>query len=525
MEYAIAVIDIGMTNKKVAVYDDALRQLDARYRVFEPKTVCGEGGGDAFEAHDLDAMEAWFLDELAAAGKKYPVKAVAVTTHGATVACLDKDGRAALPCVYYTHEPGGAFHRRFYGRFGQADELQARTGTPAFEAMINPAKGILFAQEQFPNAFKNVRRILPYPQYWGFRLTGKAGVESTYMGCHSYLWDQVDHRLSSVARGLGIAELLPDKLNRSYDALGTVSGDAAAKTGLSRNTIVTMGIHDSNASLLPHFAKKGAAVPAGGTGFVLNSTGTWCVMMNPVKEYGFAPEELGKVVFFNISAFGTPVKTAIFLGGQEFETWSKILMAKHKRDDFPPYDRGRYTQMLRDANCFLLPELVAGSGQFPGSRPRVVEGGKIWYYEDIAAAVSAAAPDGGAFPPCFEDYEQGFAALRISLVMQSLTALERTGLKPGQAVITEGGFRKNEAYNRLLSSAFAHNKVYLTGIAEATALGAAMTAKMALTGKSLAELSGDFEVDYQEVEKSDIPELFSYRQAWMKQVCGQQRKD
>jgi hypothetical protein len=32
-----------------------------------------------------------------------------------------------------------------------------------------------------------------------------------------------------------------------------------------------------------------------------------------VARYGFAPEELGKVVFFNISAFGTPIKTAIFL--------------------------------------------------------------------------------------------------------------------------------------------------------------------------------------------------------------------
>jgi sugar (pentulose or hexulose) kinase len=99
--------------------------------------------------------------------------------------------------------------------------------------------------------------------------------------------------------------------------------------------------------------------------------------------------------------------------------------------------------------------------------------------------------------------------------MQSLAALERTGLQPGTVIITEGGFRKDEAYNRLLSSAFRDNKVYLTDIAEATALGAAMTAKTALTGKSLAAMAGDFEVDYQEVPKSDIPELINYRKAWM----------
>ena len=496
----IAVIDIGMTNKKLAIYDDSLRLLDTKYRVFDPLIVNG------LECHDLDSIEKWYLGELAAAQKQFPVKAIAVSTHGATFVCLGNNGKAALPCVYYTHEPGGEFHRRFYNRFGEAEELQAVTGTPAFEAMINPAKGLFFAQEQFPDMFKNVTKVLPYPQYWGFRLTGKAGVESTYMGCHTYLWDQIESAPSSVARGLGIARLLPDKLNKSWDILGNISVDTAEKTKLPADTIVTMGIHDSNASLLPHFAKKGK------TGFTLNSTGTWCVMMNPVDKYGFTQEELGKVVFFNICAFGTPVKTAIFLGGQEFESWSKILMAIHNRTDIPPYDEAKYRKILQEADCFLLPELVAGAGQFPGSKPRVVEGGKDYAWEETAACT----------PPCFGNYEQGFALLRISLVMQSLVALERTGLQPGSAIITEGGFRKDESYNRLLSSAFKDNKVYITDIAEATALGAAMTAKMALSGKQLAELGSDFEIDYQEVEKSEMPELFSYRKAWMEQVLKKQ---
>jgi sugar (pentulose or hexulose) kinase len=516
MRYAIAVIDIGMTNKKVAVYSDSLRQLDAQYRGFEPMTVYGESGAESFQAHDLAAMEAWFLEELAAAAKRFPIRAIAVSTHGATFVCLGKDGKPALPCVYYTHDPastaaGRDFHRRFYERFGAPAELQARTGTPSFEAMINPAKGIFFAQEQFPEAFKNVVSVLPYPQYWGFRLTGIAGAENTYMGCHTYLWDQIAHCLSPVAHGLGIAPLLPEQPQKPWDVLGTIRPETADKTGLAPDTIVTLGIHDSNASLLPHFAKRGER------GFVLNSTGTWCVMMNPVREYGFAPEELGKVVFFNSSAFGTPVKTAIFLGGQEFETWSKILMALHGRDDLPPYDEERYRRILRDADCFLLPELVAGSGQFPGSTPRVVQGGKTWLYKDIAAAGHNASAD---IPPCFGDYEQGFAVLRISLVMQSLVALERTGLEPGADIITEGGFRKNEAYNRLLSAAFTNNRVYLTSVSEATALGSAMTARAALEGTGIAEMAGDFTVDYQEVAKADMPELCSYRKAWM-ELAGQ----
>jgi sugar (pentulose or hexulose) kinase len=502
--YAIAVIDIGMTNKKVAVYDSALRQLDAQYRSFAPKKING------LDTHDLEAMEEWFVEVLKSFAAQYPIKAIAISAHGATFVCVGKDGRPALPCVYYTHEPGEDFHRRFYQIVGDPKELQARTGTPAFMAMINPAKGLFFAKEQFDEAFKNTTVILPYPQYWGFRFTGKIGIESTYMGNHTYLWDQLDNCLSTVARKLEITSLIPisdngkdssaGKLYKSWDILGAVSAEIVDRTGLPKETIVTMGIHDTNSTLLPHFAKKGE-------GFILNSTGTWCVIMNPVKKYGFAQEELGKVVLFNISAFKTPIKTAIFLGGQEFEIWSALFMKKYGRDDIPGWDYELYSHILKEKRIFLLPELTPGSGQFPASRARITEDGKNYFFDTQDLADCSAA------------YEELFACLRISLVMQTLTALERSGIKKGfEEVYTEGGFRKDESYSRLLSSALKDNRVYLTDVNEATALGAAMTAKMALTGKPLKDLAGDFEIDYNEVEKIDIPELFSYREAWMEQV-------
>ena len=117
--------------------------------------------------------------------------------------------------MYYTHEPGEDFHRRFYERFGKAEELQQKTGTPAFKAMINTAKYIFFAQEQFSEEFKNVTAIVPYSQYWGQCFTGKTKVEfteSTNMGNHNYFWDQINNTHSPVAEGLGITHLLSGKL-------------------------------------------------------------------------------------------------------------------------------------------------------------------------------------------------------------------------------------------------------------------------------------------------------------------------
>jgi len=499
VEYAIAVIDIGMTNKKVAVYDDLLNQLDARYLVFDPVIV------DGMECHDLEAMEEWFLTEIKSLAEKYPIKVISISTHGATFVCTGKNGKPAVPCVYYTHEPGDEFHKRFYETFGKKEELQAKTGTPAFKAMINPAKGLFFAQEKFAESFKNVTSVLPYPQYWGFRLTGKAGVESTYMGNHTYLWNHSEGCLSSVAQKLGIADKLPDKLCKPWDILGTIKCELAEKTGLPKETIVTMGIHDSNSALLPHFAKKGER------GFILNSTGTWCVIMNPVEKYGFAPDELGKVVFFNISAFGNPIKTAIFLGGLEFETWSELIQKQHRRNDNPPWNEELYRRILKEKKIFLLPELTQGSGQFPSSRARISDNGKNYYFDDLELAA-----DKG-----FADYETSIAVLRISLVMQTLTALERAGIQKGYDVYTEGGFRKDESYSRLLSSALSENKAFLTDIKEASALGAAIIAKMAVsgdTGKSLESLSEDFKISYNEQEKGSFPELEPYRKAWLSEA-------
>jgi sugar (pentulose or hexulose) kinase len=494
----IAVIDIGMTNKKVAIYDDSLRQIEVSYKNFPPVMVEG------LPTHDLSGMEDWFMERLADAASRYPIRSIAVTTHGATFVCVDAEGNPCVPCVFYTHEVGDDFHRRFYDRFGDPNNLQEETGTPEFKAMINPAKGIFFAKERFPESFERTRYVLFYPEYWAYRLTGVVSAEGTYTGCHTYLWNWKNGAWSSVAEKLGILGLMPQRMLDPWDSLGTITDSIAKRTGLSKDVIVTAGIHDSNSSLLPHFAKRGKE------GFMLNSTGTWCVIMNPVSKYGFEKDELGKVVFFNQSAFRTPVKTAIFLGGQEFEAWTKLAMSVNGRQDFPPFDPALYERFFAAANVFVLPELVAGSGQFPGSKPCVVEDGVVYGYEKIVSRESV--------PPSFMRYETAFAAINASIAIQTLVALGRAGLDDSITVCTEGGFRRNAAYTALLSSALPRNKCLLTDMTEATALGAAMTAKIALSGLKLEDLAGEFTIEYTEVNKLQFPRFESYRKAWLEIV-------
>ena len=286
--------------------------------------------------------------------------------------------------------------------------------------------------------------MLNYPQYWGYRLTGRRGAEGTYTGCHSYLWDWKGARYSSVAEKLGISGMMPFPLRDSWDVLGTITDRIAGRTGLARDVVVTMGIHDSNASLLPHLAK------AEGKDFILNSTGTWCVLMHPQESFGFARDELGKVVFFNRSAYNKPVKTAIFLGGMEYEAWAKAIASSAglaSDDVLPVPTEEDYRAVVGARSDFILPEYVPGSGQFPGSVSRAVEGDSDFALADIEA--------GRVVPGFMKDARRALAGLNLSLAIQTIVALDRAGLKNDTVVFTEGGFRKNAGYNAILASALA----------------------------------------------------------------------
>jgi L-fuculokinase len=495
MESCVAVIDIGMTNKKVAVYDSSLRVAASRSRTFEPIMI------DGLPTHDLAGMEEWFLDQLGCVAREFLIRAIAVTAHGATFVCVGPDGKPCAPCVLYTYEPGQAFQRRFYDLAGDPGELQAVTGTPVFSAMINAGKGLFFLRERFPEEFARTESVLALPQYWGLRLTGKAGAEGTYIANHTYLWDWVRDRYSFVAGALGVAGKLPPRLLRPWDTLGHITPEVAKATGLSPDTVVTLGIHDSNASLLPHLAASGER------DFVLNSTGTWCVLMHPQESYGFEPGEIGKVVFFNRSAYRKPVKTAIFLGGQEYEAWSGLI-AKTAGAAAGDSDPAAYRELFKAGSAFILPEIVPGSGQFPGSRARAVEDGKAYSFQDIDS--------GRAVPAFLRNPRVAMAALNASLAIQTQVALGRAGLKPGAGVYTEGGFRKNAGYNALVASALPDNPVSLTDICEATSFGAAMTAVAALEGVEPGDLGERFKVDYRSVAPLPEADVFpAYRDAWM----------
>jgi sugar (pentulose or hexulose) kinase len=491
---AVAVIDIGKTNKKVMVFDRDLTFLDKRTKNFESRIV------DGVELEAIDEMREWILEGLADLSKRYEFVSVAITTHGAAVVTVTEDGEIACPVVSYTHQVEDDLHDRFYETVGARDDLQRETATVEIKPLVNVAKLLYFTRERWPDRFETVSSILFFPQYFAYILTGNLCSDFTYVGCHTYLWDFRAWDWSHVAETLGFTGMLPGPPRRSSESAGGVTEEIAERCGIAAGTPVTVGIHDSNASLLPYLLRRSEEP------FVLNSTGTWCVAMHPDTEVRFKPDEIGKSVFFNISAFGTPVKTTILMGGLEYETYTKILKDLHSTDELPEFNRTLYQRVIDQRRHFVIPSILPGAGQFPDSRARVMDGGREYPIEGIKS--------GELVPPLLQDLPAAYATLNLSIAIQSKIALERVGLKPGMALYTEGGFRHNRDYNVLLASFFPENPVYLTGIEEATAFGAAITGLASLEGKDPVAYADRFEIETFEVKPEDLSGLDEYEAAF-----------
>ncbi len=497
MKYAIAVLDIGKTNKKLLVFNEKIEVIDTAVKSVPPTEENG------IRVENVPALLEWFYETLKGFAAQYPIRAIGCSAHGAAFVGVDAQGNQAVPLVDYTFEPDESLHGEFFAMAGDRIELQKQTATVELKPLINPAKLLFFTKKQYPDAFEQCRWFLPYSSFIGMQLTGKPNAEWTYVGCHTYLWDFLNGTWSSVAEGLGITDKLPKSVGKPWDVLGTVSAEVAERCGLDPDTVVTAGIHDSNAALVPYLLNQEEE-------FLLNSTGTWCVAMQPGDVVNFEPDELGKSVFFNISAFGTPVKTAVLMAGAEYEVYTGILSAMHNGAGMPEFDLDVYRKVVASRSQFILPGVVVGAGQFPDSTARVIEGEDTYSLDEIRS--------GTRVPAFFHDLPTASAVLNLSLAAQTRVAFERVGVDRVSHVYTEGGFRKNRDYNCLMATLFPDLELSLTGMAEASAVGAAACAYIARTKCDPREAAALLCIDREPVSGVDLPGLREYADALVDRI-------
>lgn len=304
MAAAVLVLDVGKTHAKLTLVSLEGAPAVTRVRANPP----------AGPALDAAGIESWLFAAMAELGELAEIVAIVPVAHGAAAALVDADSLAAPVLDYEATPPADT-----------ADAYEAerdpfeRTLSPRLPGGLN--LGVqLMGQESL---IEDGAQILPWPQYWAFRLSGEKASEVTSLGCHTDLWFPREGTWSDMARRRGWARRFAP-LRRAGEVLGRLRGEVAGATRLPPSCEVLCGLHDSNASLLAARAQSALA----GRPFCLVSTGTWFVVMQSGSSHSPRLDE-SEGALGNVDVEGALVPTARFMGGREFAAMTGGARASH----------------------------------------------------------------------------------------------------------------------------------------------------------------------------------------------------
>ncbi|MBU2514117.1 hypothetical protein KJ966_22510 [bacterium] len=483
----ICVLDVGNTNKKLQIFDAAYQIVHTRSAQFPERSE------SELTLEPIEEIMDWFLEGLKEVSALFEIGAIAVSAHGGSFVCLDQTGSLSIPMLFNAHDPGPDFHARFYDKFGSADQFHIETSTPPLPYLVCIGKGIAFAKEQFPEAFAQTAHILGLPQYIGYRLTENLALEKTYLGNHTYLWDFKKEEFSPFVDQLGIRHLLPKNILSPWDRLGTVTRAIADATGLSVETIVIAGIHDSSSAFIPFSLMDEHPK-------ILSSAGSMIVNMIAEDAPDINEDDLGKTIYYNNGAFSKLIKTVFFAGGIEFDLYRQLIQSIHNRDDIPPFNHDLCELVLAEATQFITPSITT-MGMFPVGSSRAVENGQFFGLDKLFM---------GETPAFFQDYDRAFMVLNLSIAIHSKLSIEAIRRSPSTPVYVEGGFHKNDSHTALLAALLPNTQVLTTDVTEVTSLGAAILARAALAGKSPEKLTALPTIQQQEISCQPLINLDRY---------------
>ncbi len=430
-EKVIAVFDIGKTNKKIILFNYDLKLVSETEQRF---TEINDD--DGFPCEDIDRLEEWIKESLTSLARsdKYDLTAINFATYGATLAFLDESGRRVTPLFNYLKPVEEKIPEHIYKKYGGQDEFCRRTASPAL-GMLNSGMQALWLKYRKPDIFRNIRYILHFPQYLSFVITGKIYSEHTSLGCHTALWDFDNMAYHPWTEDENLK--LPDPVDISTTNDVIIEG---------KKIKVGIGIHDSSSSLAPYFsASKGK--------FLLVSTGTWCINMNPFNTELLTTQQLDHDCLCYLSISRQPVKSSRLFLGHLHETAVNELNVHFKTDT------GYYRSVKPDNRI-----LDCCSQRMAGKR---------FFFDDIPYSRELRTkPD----YYIFKSFEDGYHQLMIEL---SELAVEAIGLVLPAAddienIYITGGFSENQLFRRLISEAYPVKNVYTSEISNATALGAAL---------------------------------------------------
>ena len=425
---AVAIFDIGKTNKKAFLFNESY-QIVWENSVNLAETVDEDG----FPCEDIVALKDWFLgcwDEMKSQ-TQFNLKAVNFSTYGASFVYIDEEGNPLTPLYNYLRPYPEKLKDKFYTKYQGEEVFAVKTASPVLGS-LNSGMQIYRLKKENPEVFDKVKYCLHLPQYMSFLLTKEGFTDITSIGCHTNLWNFNKMKYHKWIRKQNITEKLAP-IHSSEDAV-IIENDIA----------VGIGLHDSSSALIPYMINFEDP-------FVLLSTGTWVITMNPFNDKKLSFEELQNDCLCYLHYKGKPVKASRLFAGNEHEIQS-LKLATH-------FDVAvdSYKHVLYDKD--IINELRAKFEQYTIGDSKILKDCPF-NKRDLSN---------------FENYDVAYHQLMLDLIAQQIVS---TNLvihnSPVKKVFVDGGFSKNSIYMNLLAEAFPTMEVYAASMAQASSLGAAL---------------------------------------------------
>ncbi len=432
MEKVVAIFDIGKTNKKLLLFNEKAEVVFQHEEKF-PTTV----DEDNFECDDIDKIECWIksaLEEIVN-DDKFLLMGVNFSTYGASLAFVDAQNHRLTPIYNYLKPVGEKYACSLYSLFGGEAEFCRQTASPALGVMLNSAIQLLWMKDKHPDILKKAKHILHFPQYLSFLLTRQATTEFTSIGCHTFMWDFDKMRYHQWLSNEGFTLPAPTANSQTFDVkIGT------------RTIPVGIGIHDSSSSLVPYFQGCNEK-------FLLISTGTWCINMNPFNHSPLTAGELKRDCLCYMSVNQKPVKSSrLFMG--HIHDVNVQRMIEHFGVPANAYkkvtvDKTRIIGMLKQGKnkkCFFADGIPED-------------------YIDKTVELSQ-----------FSSFKEAYHRFMYDLTVECLSSIQlisdsNDGVKN---IFVSGGFARNGIFLRLLANFLPDKRLFTSEFDNSSALGAAL---------------------------------------------------
>ena len=427
----IAIFDIGKTNKKLFLFDDQYNILFEKSENFA-ETV--DEDGDPCE--DLSLLTEWVkksLDEVSQR-EDVDIRAINFSTYGASFIHIDREGRPVAPLYNYLKPYPEQLKKQFYDKYGTEFLFAMHTASPVL-GNLNSGLQLYMIKNLKPEIFSRIHYSLHLPQYLSFLVTGRRYSDITSIGCHTGMWNFTQNRYHEWLHLEGISQKLAP-IFPSDQPIQTYFKGKAWKCGV--------GLHDSSAALIPYLSYFSEP-------FILISTGTWCISLNPFNQSNLTAEELQQDCLRYMEYRGKPIKASRLFAGYEHEQQLKRLAA-HFNVSPENYK-----------NIFFDPEVVAELQKKQGlgnEQPAQMMQQSGFGARDLSE---------------YKNYSEAYHQFMIDLIKQQVSSTDLV-LKNSKVsrIFLDGGFSRNSIYMQLLSYAYPNIKIHAASVAQASALGAAL---------------------------------------------------